>query len=66
MIGIFLADNDFAGKRVVPFCTSVSDDIENSLHIFNELCPGAEIAEGLTANGSNDIEPWLQELALMK
>ena len=66
MIATFLADNDFAGKRVVPFCTSASDDIGNSLHIFNELCPGAEIAEGLTANDLNDIEPWLQELGLMK
>lgn len=66
MIATFLADNDFSGKRVIPFCTSASDDIGNSLHIFSELCPGAEIAEGLTANDPNDIEPWLQELGLMK
>lgn len=65
MIGTFLADHDFAGKTIVPFCTSSSDDIGNSLHIFSELCPDAEIAEGLTANDLNDIEPWLQGLGLL-
>ncbi len=50
MIATFLADNDFSGKTIVPFCTSASDDIGNSLHIFKELCPDAEIVEGFTAN----------------
>lgn len=65
MIATFLADNDFSGKTVIPFCTSASDDIDNSLHIFNELCPDAEIAEGLTANNLDDIEPWIQRLNLI-
>ena len=66
MIATFLADNDFSGKTLIPFCTSASDDIGNSLHIFSELCPDAEIAEGLTANDLNDIEPWLHELGIME
>ena len=66
MIATFLADNDFSGKTIIPFCTSASDDIENSLHIFHELCPDAEIAEGLTANNQDDIEPWLRELGLLE
>lgn len=66
MIAAFLAENDFSGKTIIPFCTSSSDDIGNSLHIFSELCPDAEIAEGLTANDLNDIEPWLTELGLME
>lgn len=66
MIATFLAENDFSGKKVIPFCTSASDDIGNSLHIFDELCPDAEIAEGLTANDPNDIEPWLRELGFAK
>ena len=65
MIGTFLSDYDFAGKTIIPFCTSASDEIDNSLHIFSELCPDAEIAEGLTANDLDDIEPWLQSLGLM-
>lgn len=66
MIATFLAENDFSGKTIIPFCTSSSDDIGNSLHIFSELCPDAEIAEGLTANDLKDIEPWIQGLGLMK
>ena len=66
MIATFLADNDFSGKTIIPFCTSASDDIENSLHIFHELCPDAEIAEGPTANNPDDIEPWLRELGLLE
>lgn len=66
MIATFLADNDFSGKTIIPFCTSSNDDIGNSLHIFSELCPDAEIAEGLTANDLNDIEPWIQSLGLME
>ena len=65
MIATFLADNDFSGKTIIPFCTSASDDIGNSLHIFSELCPDAVIAEGLTANDLNDIAPWLQGLGVM-
>lgn len=65
MIATFLADHDFSGKTVIPFCTSASDDIGNSLHIFSELCPDAEIAEGLTANELDDIEPWIQRLGLI-
>lgn len=61
MIGTFLDSYDFSGKTLVPFCTSASDRIDNSLHIFSELCPDANIAEGLTANDDADIEPWLQK-----
>lgn len=65
MIATFLAENDFSGKTIVPFCTSASDDIDNSLHIFSELCPDATIAEGLTANDPDDIGPWLESLGMM-
>ncbi len=66
MIASFLANNDFAGKRIVPFCTSSSDEIDNSLHIFPELAPDAVIEEGLTANDLDDIPPWLVELEIVQ
>lgn len=66
MIATFLADNDFDGKTIIPFCTSSSDEIDNSMHIFSELCPDAVIAEGLTANDMEDIEPWLARLGVME
>lgn len=65
MIATFLESYDFAGKTIVPFCTSSSDSIDNSLHIFTELCPDATIAQALTANNEADIQPWLQELSLL-
>ena len=58
----FLESYDFSGKTIVPFCTSASDSIDNSLHIFEELAPDAELAEGLTANNEEEIEPWLAGL----
>ena len=63
MIGTFLESYDFSGKTIIPFCTSSSDSIDNSLHIFSELCPEAVIADGLTANDGADIEQWLRELS---
>lgn len=65
MIATFLESYDFAGKAVVPFCTSSSESIDNSLHIFTELCPDATITQALTANSEADIQPWLQELGLL-
>lgn len=62
VIDTFLESYDFTGKTLVPFCTSASDDIDNSLHIFHELAPQATIAEALTANDEADIAPWLQRL----
>ena len=62
VISTFLESYDFTGKTIVPFCTSASDSIDNSLHIFGELAPDAVIAEGLTANNEDDIAPWLNSL----
>ena len=59
VISTFLESYDFSGKTIVPFCTSASDSIDNSLHIFDELAPDAEIEEGLTANNEEEIKPWL-------
>lgn len=65
MIATFLSSYDFSGKTLIPFCTSASDPIDNSLHIFREICPDAAIAEGLIANNDADIEPWLTRLGLI-
>ena len=62
VISTFLESYDLGGKTIAPFCTSASDPIDNSLHVFTELAPDAEIAEGLTANSDEDIIPWLNSL----
>ena len=62
MIATFLGDNDFSGKTIVPFCTSASDDIENSIHIFSELCPDAVIKEGLTAVSYTHLDVYKRQV----
>lgn len=62
MIATFLAENDFSGKVVAPFCTSSYSPIGNSLHIFRELASEAAIAEGLTANDPSGIRPWVDQV----
>lgn len=62
MIAAFLAENDFNGKIIAPFCTSSYSPIDNSLHIFRELTSGATIAEGLTANSQSAIRPWVDRV----
>ena len=59
MIATFLAQNDFDGKTIAPFCTSSYSSIDNSLHIFRELASGAADTEGLTANSESVIRPWV-------
>lgn len=62
VIDTFLESYDFSGKTIIPFCTSASDTIDNSLHIFQELAPDAVIEERFTANDTADIQPWLESL----
>lgn len=62
VIATFLESYDFSGKTIIPFCTSASDSIDNSLHIFRDLAPDAALEEGLTANSKEEIAPWLEGL----
>ena len=62
MIATFLAENDFSGKVVAPFCTSSYSLIDNSLHIFRELASGATVTDGLTANSESAIRPWVDQI----
>lgn len=62
MIATFLAENDFSGKVVAPFCTSSYSPIDNSLHIFRELASGATVTDGLTANSESAIRPWVDQI----
>lgn len=66
MISTFLASYNFEGKRLIPFCTSSSDTIDASLHIFSEISPNATIENGFTANNDSDIAPWIETLGLNK
>lgn len=68
-IRTFLEEYDFAGKRIVPYATSLGAGIGESIRDIEGLCPNAEVAEGLLiTNGSEGcdeaVTQWLTELGL--
>lgn len=61
----FLESYDLSGKTIVPFCTSGGSEIEETLPMLQEAVAGAQVRQGLTADGPQDVEPWLRELGLL-
>ena len=55
----FLESYDFTGKTVIPFCTSGSTSITESVTDIRSVCSGANVLEGFRAGGSETVEDWL-------
>lgn len=70
IIKSFVSQYDFAGKTVVPFCTSGGSRLETTLPEVQELCPGTEFLDGLTLSGDTvashlgEVDAWLDGLGL--
>ena len=63
----FVTGNDFAGKRVIPFCTSGGSGLGRSGERLAELAGSGDWAEGrrFPAGASGeDVAAWLAELGL--
>ena len=62
----FVADNDFAGKTVVPFCTSGSSGIGDSADDLAEIAGSGDWREGerLSAGAADEAADWAAELGL--
>lgn len=63
----FVANNDFTGKTVVPFCTSASSGFGRSGELLAELAGTGEWVEGARFSGSAltaDVTDWLDSLGL--
>lgn len=63
----FVANNDFADKTVVPFCTSASSGLGNSGTLLEELAGTGEWLDGMRfSSGVNeeDVQEWLKDLNL--
>lgn len=64
-IASFLEEYDFAGKRIVPFCSHGGGRFGQSLTAIAKLVPGAEMGEALSVHYSggsslpDDIRDWL-------
>ena len=62
----FVAGNDFAGKTVVPFCTSGSSGIGDSADDLAEIAGSGDWREGerLSAGAADEAADWAAELGL--
>lgn len=60
MINTFVHQFDFDGKTVIPFCTSSSDGIEESLDVFDDIQNKATVKEGLRVTDNSEISDWLK------
>ena len=64
-IASFLEEYDFAGKRIIPFCSHGGGRFGQSLTAIAKLAPEAVIGEGLSVHYSGDsatpdeIADWL-------
>ncbi len=66
IISTFLESYDFAGKTIIPFCTSHSSGVGSSADHLHELCPDTvNWAEGTRfANGASqdEVTSWLSSV----
>lgn len=63
----FVSANDFSGKNVVPFCTSVSSGIGQSGDLLAELADAGTWLDGQRFSRSSseaDIASWVNGLNL--
>lgn len=68
-IRTFLEEYDFAGKTIIPFCTSLGAGVGRSEDNIAALVPSAAVVEGITLRTGRDsqsqIEAWLDELGII-
>ena len=66
ILNTFLDTYDLSGKTVLPFCTSSSRGISQSLAALKEAAPGADVRDGLRASDPKDsgISAWLSQNGL--
>lgn len=63
IINTFLDTYDLSGKTVLPFCTSGSSGISQSVSAIRAAEPNADVRDGLRVSGANDssIESWISD-----
>ena len=66
IIDTFLESYDFAGKKIIPFCTSGGSPIGVSMDKIRLHCPDSEVIDGLTANDISTVAPWIHRLGFRK
>ena len=63
-VDTFLESYNFDSKTIIPFCTSTSSSIEQSMTSIQNICPQATVLEGLRLQQANEteIDQWLQNI----
>lgn len=67
----FLESYDFAGKTIIPFCTSEGSGIGNSVMDIKKICRNANVREGFALiggqvkNSEDKISGWLKQQGLV-
>jgi len=56
----FLEAQDLSGKVILPFATSGGSNVIDSVEDIKKTLPKSEVREGLLANISSKIDPWLK------
>ena len=64
-VNTFLESYDMTRKVVVPFCTSGGYGVEKSVGDIRKAAGKAEVLDGLLANDSSAIDPWLKKSGLL-
>lgn len=62
IIDTFLESYNFAGKTIIPFCTSGGSPIGVSIDKIRLHCPDSTVLDGITANDRSRIAPWIRSL----
>lgn len=65
-VGEFITANDFSGKTVIPFCTSISSGIGESASLLSEMAGGGSWQDGYRFSSStsdSEITEWLSTLS---
>jgi flavodoxin len=68
----FLEEYDLSGKTVIPFCTSGSSGINQSVRAIRNLCPKSKLLEGICITNSNRsranelVKEWIDGLDIVR
>ena len=66
-VGSFVKANNFAGKTVIPFCTSASSGLGESGELLAELAGSGEWIEGMrfpSDVSDGEVREWIESLGL--
>ena len=62
----FLEEYDFSGKTILPIATSQGSGLGSGPRQISSACPGATVADGLSANDASSVSSFLTDAGLSK